>query len=195
MALDGRRLSGDPTLWLSVGDLRLRASPRTFYQVNLELNAVLVDLVVAAVREARPQRTLDLYAGNGNFTLPLARHTDAPVLAVEREGQATADLAASAEAAGLRVPVLTLPVERFDPSREPFDVVVLDPPRAGAPGVVPRLLRNRPRRIVYVACHPPSAARDLRPALKAGYRLVRAQALDLFPDTHHVETVAILDRG
>ena len=78
---------------------------------------------------------------------------------------------------------------------EPFDVVVLDPPRVGAPGVVERLLHNRPRRIIYVACHPPAAARDLRAARDAGYGLTRAVALDLFPETHHVETVVVMDRG
>ena len=195
VALDGRRVAGDPALVLHVDGLALRASPRTFFQVNLDLNQELVARVVQAVADARPERILDLYAGNGNLSLPLARRTGAPVLAVEREGQATADLAANAEAAGLTLPVLTLPVERFDPSREPFDVVVLDPPRAGAPGVVGRLLRNRPRRIVYVACRPPSAARDLKIARKSGYRLRDVLALDLFPDTHHVEAVVVMERG
>lgn len=197
VALDGRRLAGDPNLAVPVGALRLRASPRSFFQVNLELNAQLVASVCRHVAAIAPERTLDLYAGIGNFTLPLAIATGAPVLAVESVGQALEDLRASAEALGLgdRVACLAMPVERLDPSREPFDAVVIDPPRAGAPGIVPKLLRNRPRRIIYVACHAPSAARDLKPALEAGYTISAVEGYDLFPDTHHVETVVVLDRG
>jgi 23S rRNA (uracil1939-C5)-methyltransferase len=197
VALDGRRLAGDPNLSVPVGALRLRASPRSFFQINLELNAALVASVCRYIADIAPERTLDLYAGIGNFTLPLALATGAPVLAVESVGQALEDLRASADALGLgaRVACLAMPVERLDPSREPFDAVILDPPRAGAPGIVPKLLRNRPRRIVYVACHAPSAARDLKPALDAGYTITAVEGYDLFPDTHHVETVVVLDRG
>lgn len=197
VALDGRRICGEPIVHLPVAGHRLRASPRAFYQVNLELNSELVAHVVAQVAQIGPARTLDLYAGIGNFTLPLAHATRAPVLAVELEGQALDDLRDSAERAGLsdRIATLGLPVERLDPSREPFDAVVLDPPRAGAPGVIERLIQNRPRRIVYIACHAPSAARDLRAALRAGYTVQGVTGFDLFPDTHHVETVVVLDRG
>lgn len=197
VALDGRAVAGDPTLWLTLAGTRLRASPRAFFQVNLDVNADLVSLVAGAVAEVQPERVLDLYAGIGNLTLPIAQASGAPVLAVEREGQAMDDLAANAAAAGLddRIRALPMPVERFDPSREPFDVVVLDPPRVGAPGIVDELLRNRPRRIVYVACHPPAAGRDLKAAREAGYGIARVSALDMFPDTHHVETVVVLDRG
>jgi len=192
VALDGRVLHGDPTLHLHVGDLVLRASPNAFYQVNLEVNAALVGHVTARVAEVEPQRVLDLYAGIGNLGLPLARL--APVVAVEIEGQATADLRANAEAAALPVEVRTAPVERFDPAQVAFDVAVLDPPRSGAPGVLDRLLLNRPRAIVYVACNPPVAARDCRAALKAGYRVTDVTCFEMFPDTHHVEAVVVLQR-
>jgi 23S rRNA (uracil1939-C5)-methyltransferase len=75
-----------------------------------------------------------------------------------------------------------------------FDVVVLDPPRAGAPGILPRLVRNRPRRIIYVTCHAGNAARDVREITKHGYRLVEVIGFDLFPRTHHLEAMLILDR-
>ena len=196
VALDGRRIAGEPTLTLSVLGHRLRASPKSFYQVNLEINEALVAYVLARLAEVSPERALDLYSGIGNFGLPIASRLNIPVLAVEREGQATEDLKSSAESAGLAgLRTLALPVEKMDPSREPFDVVVLDPPRAGAPGLLPKLLLSRPRRIVYVACYPPSAARDLKPALDAGYTLSGVQAFDQFPDTHHVEAVFVLDRG
>ena len=132
----------------------------------------------------------DLYAGIGNLTLPLAEG-GRPVLAVEMEGQATHDLRARAPA---HVHVQTGRVERFDLSRHPFDLAVLDPPRAGAGEVMQRVLHNRPRRIVLVSCHLPSARRDVAVARKGGYRVGSVRCFDLFPDTHHVETVIALER-
>lgn len=190
VAVDGRTVRGDPVLTLP-GVVPLRASPRSFFQVNLEANAALVALAVEALGEIRAERVLDLYAGIGNFALPLA-HAGMPVVAVELEGQAVADLRVNAS--GWPIEVIGADVGRFDPSRTPFDAVVLDPPRAGAPGVMARLLRQRPRRVVMVSCHAPSGGRDLEPLRKAGYRVVRAYAADLFPDTHHVEAVVVLDR-
>jgi 23S rRNA (uracil1939-C5)-methyltransferase len=195
VALDGRTVSGDPTLWLQVGDLSLRASPNAFYQVNLEVNQALVAHLRDVVAGLAPERILDLYAGIGNLALALAADGP-PVVAVEMEGQATKDLRVSAQRAGLleRVRIVTSRVERFDPAQEPFDVAVLDPPRAGAPGVLERVVHNRPRAIVYVACNAPVAARDCREALAAGYRLTALRCFEMFPDTHHIEAVALLER-
>lgn len=195
VALDGRRVAGDPRRTLDVSGLRLQASPLAFYQVNLEVNALLVQHVVDAVLSASPERVLDLYAGNGNLSLAIAR-AGLPVIAVESEGQATADLAVNAERAGLtsRVRVVTSRVERFDPTREAFDAVVLDPPRAGATGVLAKLLTLRPRVIVAVSCFAPATARDLRPALAAGYHVRSVTGFEMFPDTHHVESVVVLTR-
>ncbi|MCB9676732.1 MAG: class I SAM-dependent RNA methyltransferase [Alphaproteobacteria bacterium] len=193
VALNGRAVHGDPTLVLDVLGIPLRCSPKSFYQVNPEVNAALVRHVRDAVVEARPERVVDLYAGIGNLTLPIAA-TGAPTVAVELEGQATADLRHNAASNGLAIEVHTGKVEKHDLTRTPFDVAVLDPPRAGAGPVMERVLRQRPRRIVLVSCHVPSAARDVRPALKAGYRLVDATCFEMFVDTHHLETVTVLDR-
>ena len=115
-------------------------------------------------------------------------------MAVEQAGGSLEDLKASAARHDLSVRAVRADVGRFDPSREAFDAVVLDPPRAGAPKVLPRLLRNRPRTVVYVSCHVPSCAADIQPALKAGYRVAQVQCFGLFPDTPHVETVVVLER-
>lgn len=191
VALDGRALAGDPRLRIPVLGLALRCSPLSFYQVNLECNELLVRMVVDAV--AGSERVLDLYSGIGNISLPVAA-SGIPVTAVEMEGQATADLEANAKEHRLPIQVTTGRVEKFDPRRVAFDAAILDPPRTGAPGVIETVLSNRPRRIVYVACNPVSGARDIRPALAAGYTLTALRCFDLFPDTHHVETVAILER-
>lgn len=194
VALDGRRLHGDPTLVLTSGDLRLRASPNAFFQVHLGLNDTLVEHVRELVMVRGAERVLDLYAGIGNLGLPLARHV--PVVAVEAPGAGAEDLRHNVTANGLSgtVEVVAVTAERFDPSRTPFDTVILDPPRAGAPGVIDRVARNRPHTIVYVSCHAPSAARDLR-GLDGKYRLVGLTAIDLFPQTHHVEAIAVLERA
>jgi 23S rRNA (uracil1939-C5)-methyltransferase len=185
-------VAGVPTLTLEVDGVQLRASPRAFYQVNLEANGLLVAWVREQVLQRRPERVLDLYAGIGNLSLPLAAR-GVPVAAVESEGQAVADLRHTAQRWS-HVSAIVQRVERFDPSREAFDVVLLDPPRAGAPGILPRVVRNRPRAIVYVSCHAPSAARDLRKIRGRGYELVATRCFDLFPDTHHLETVLVLER-
>jgi 23S rRNA (uracil1939-C5)-methyltransferase len=194
VAVDGKAVYGDPTLRLPVAGLRLFASPTAFFQVHLELNEALVAYVGDRVREASPERVLDLYAGIGNLGLPLAA-SGIPVLAVERDGPAIADLERTAADHGIdRIRALALDARRFDPSREPYDVAVLDPPRAGAGDVLPRVLRNRPRRVVLVSCDVRAAGRDVRAAKKAGYRLTDVRCFDLFPRTHHLETVSVLDR-
>jgi 23S rRNA (uracil1939-C5)-methyltransferase len=193
VAIDGRAVHGDPVLWLPTDGLALRASPRSFFQVNPEVNAALVAHVRDAVLGFRAERVLDLYAGIGNFALPIAARR-VPVTAVELEGQAIGDLQASAARAGLTVQAIASDVGRFDLSRHAFDVAVLDPPRAGAPGVLARVARNRPRGIVLVACAIASAARDLGEAVGAGYRITGVRCFDMFPDTHHGETVITLSR-
>lgn len=200
VALDGAAIAGEPTLTLTVAGHALRASPRSFYQVNLEVNERLVACVAGHVAAIAPERVLDLYSGIGNLTLPIAA-LGVPVVAVEREGQATADLRANDRAWTARRPkrsaieVVEVAVERLDVARVAFDVVVLDPPRAGAPGVLERVTRQRPKGIVYVACDPVNAARDVRPLLKQGYRIASIECFDMFPETRHFETVIVLRRG
>ncbi len=194
VALDGKRVAGDPVLTLEVDEVPLRAGPRAFYQVNLEGNAALVEWVRDRALEVQPERVLDLYAGIGNLSLPLARR-GIPVLAVESEGQAIEGLKSTAKRRRwCHVQAHVARVERFDTSAHAYDVVLLDPPRAGAPGVLSKVLRNRPRRVIYVSCHAPAAARDLRQVTQSGYVLRDVLCFDLFPDTHHIETVMVLDR-
>jgi len=187
VAIDGSPVRGDPTLSLEVHGVSLQASPRSFYQVNLEVNALLVAEVVAAA--AGHERILDLYAGIGNLSLPVA-DLGIPVVAVELEGQAIRDL--EARIAGRPVQAIAADVARFDTTREAFDCLILDPPRAGAPGLLPRIALNRPQTVVYVSCNVVAAGRELR-GLR-GYRIDRARCFEMFPDTSHFETVIVLKR-
>lgn len=194
VAVDGRTLYGDPVLVLDVLGLPLRVGPRAFYQVNLELNVQLVAYVRDQVLAAAPERVIDLYSGIGNLGLPIAA-AGVPVLAVERDGQALGDLRETAVQLGLtQIRALAVDAAKFDPSREAFDVVVLDPPRAGSGEVLSRVLRNRPRRVVYVACNIVAVRPEIQRAIKEGYRVSAVRCFDLFPDTHHLEAVITLDR-
>lgn len=191
---NGKTLHGDGWLTLEVEGVALRAGPRTFYQVNLEANRLLVGDVVRQILEISPERVLDLYSGIGNFTLPLADR-GIPVVAVEREGQSISDLDQVISDRGYgNIKTLAISAEKFDPSREPFDAAVLDPPRAGTGKVLGRVLRNRPRRVVYVSCNLLSAVRDLKSIANQGYEVTNVHCYELFPETHHIETVITLDR-
>ena len=173
---------------------RYRFGAGCFFQIN---HALLAPLVGEGLRDAAGDTALDLYCGVGLFTLPLARRF-ARVVAVEGNGLA-ADYArrnlSDASLANARVE--TSPVgDWLKENAQPFghaDFILLDPPRAGADAETLRgILALRPRQISYVSCDPATLARDLRALTEAGYRLASVRAFDMFPQTHHVETVVHL---
>ncbi len=169
---------------------RFRVSPRSFFQVNRFLIDRLVEI---ALDGAEGESALDLHAGAGLFTLPLARRFGA-VSAVENNSSAHADVVFNARRAGLdvRAEHRTAEAALEGLSRAP-DFVLADPPRAGlGKGVVEQLVRLRPPRVTIVSCEPPTLARDLAPLAAAGYRLERLTMIDLFPQTAHIEAVARL---
>jgi 23S rRNA (uracil1939-C5)-methyltransferase len=138
---------------------------------------------------------LDAYAGVGTFAI-LAAKRARRVIAVEEVPTAASNARHNARVVGAaNVIVHTRKVERFLPTlHEPIHAAILDPPRAGcAPPVLEALMRLRPQRIVYVSCDPATLARDLA-VLKDVYRIQSVQLLDLFPQTFHLESVAVLER-
>jgi 23S rRNA (uracil1939-C5)-methyltransferase len=165
-----------------------RVGHRSFFQVN----RFLIDrMVEAGLADAEGDTALDLYAGVGLFSLPLARRVRS-VTAVESGSSAVHDLAFNAERASLPVQVERAVVETYleGLSATP-DFVLADPPRAGlGKGVVRQLLRLRPPRMTIVSCDPATLARDLTALAGSGYRLERVTLIDLFPQTYHIETVA-----
>ena len=163
-----------------------------FWQVHPGAAETLVAAVTGMLAPRPTERLLDLYAGVGLFAgalAPLARS------AVAVESDPRASRAARANLADLPVTVVRASVDRWlREQTEPFDVVVLDPPRKGAGrDVVTALAGLRPRAIAYVACDPSALARDLATFAGLGYRLARLRAFDLFPMTAHVECVALLE--
>jgi 23S rRNA (uracil1939-C5)-methyltransferase len=198
LALHGR---GWQRRW---GDVRSQVEPEAglsliahapaFTQVNPAVNRLLVETVVRWVDPHPGQRVLDLYAGIGNLSLPMRRR-GAVVVAVEHAKQAAADAAANAERSpGPAFRVIgdraERAVEQLAQAGEHFDAVVLDPPRSGAAGCLPALLRLAPPRLVYVACDPSTLARDLA-LLRTRYRIDAVQPFDMFPHTYHVETAVL----
>jgi 23S rRNA (uracil1939-C5)-methyltransferase len=175
---------------------RYRFSAEGFFQINQSL---LPDLVSFAIGDARGETAIDLYCGVGLFTLPLAGRFSR-VKGVEGNPAAVACARRNLSDARLsNAEVVRAPVGVWLNANAraytPVDLVLLDPPRTGLEeGATDGLLALRPQRITYVSCDPATLARDLREILHGGYSLSRVAAFDMFPQTHHVETVAFLDK-
>jgi len=167
-----------------------RVSGASFFQVNRFL---IDDLVRTAIGDAAGGWAVDLYAGVGLFSLPLAGRFSR-VTPVESGASAASDLRFNAERAGAAVEVSQSSTVDFLKSLTAApDLVLADPPRTGlGRGVVARLAELKPRRITIVACDPATLARDLPGLLAAGYRIEKLTMIDLFPQTYHIETVAEL---
>ena len=167
-----------------------------FWQVHPGAPRVLVETVLAMLDPRPGERVLDLYAGVGLFGAFLADRVGADrVVAVEGHHRAARDASANLPrgARVLRGDVRTVLERGLD---EPFDLVVLDPPREGARRpVVEQIVDRAPRAVAYVACDPAALARDVAIFAEHGYELADLRAFDLFPMTHHVECVALLTRG
>ena len=171
---------------------KYRVGHFSFFQVNRFLAEELVREVVE--REDGGKLALDLFAGVGLFSIPLAAKFER-VVAVESNPAATRDLESNLRGNGT-IEVRTADVERFlERYRDKPDLVVLDPPRAGlTPGLIKRLSRIGPQRITYISCEPPALARDLAALQSGGYELSDLHLFDLFPQTFHMEAVARLRR-
>ena len=185
------RAWGEGTVTLLLDGLPYSVSPRSFFQANWRMNLALVGRLASFLGEALGGRILDLYAGAGNFALPLALRCG-EVVAVEGEPRAFADLRRNARENGLEnVLAVKARVESYRPGGR-FDAVVLDPPRSGLSPKALSLVREiAAGRVLYVSCNPPTLARDVR-ALSDRYDLAALTMHDFFPNTHHVEALAVL---
>jgi 23S rRNA (uracil1939-C5)-methyltransferase len=179
-------------------DLTLEFGPLDFVQVNGELNERLVERAVALLAAAPGDAVLDLFAGLGNFTLALARGA-AAVLGVDVDAALLGRGRDNASRNGIGNARFALADLDADLRREPwagqrFQRVLLDPPRAGALGVLPLIGRLRPRRVVYISCHPGTLARDAGLLVhQHGFTLVAAGVIDMFPHTAHLESIALFE--
>jgi 23S rRNA (uracil1939-C5)-methyltransferase len=181
-------------------DLDLRISPEAFLQTNTEMAEVLYGTAAEYAALEGWERIYDLYAGIGTIALTLAPRAG-EVWGIELVPEAVADAIAAARrnsvtnvrffAGDAR---LALP-ELLERAGRP-DVLVVDPPRAGlSKKVVHRIIEASPRRIVYISCNPTTLAPNAAELVSAGWALRRVRPVDMFPQTHHIESVALLERG
>jgi len=197
---DGESVSVDSSeLGLKADEIILTAAGERYHfaaDVFFQGNRFLIDtLIGVALGNASGDTALDLYCGVGLFTLPLARRFGR-VTAVEEYGRAVGYTRKNVDAASLKnVEIVERSVGRFlaEHKRAEIDFALLDPPRSGTEKkTVLDLIRLRPKRVSYVSCDPSVLARDIRRFLDGGYAIDSIRALDLFPQTHHVETVVHL---
>ncbi len=181
-----------------IGDLSFRLSPRSFFQVNPWQTAELYRHVVELAGLTGAETVVDAYSGTGTIALALAGRA-AEVWGIELEAEAVADAESNAKLNGIgnahflpgrceeRLPRMIK--DGLIP-----DVVVLDPPRKGCdPEVIAAIAAAAPARVVYVSCNPATLARDLAAFRDAGFELRTVQPVDMFPQTAHVEAVALLE--
>jgi 23S rRNA (uracil1939-C5)-methyltransferase len=190
--------SDEVILRRKVGEFYYSITASVFFQANDFMISELVRLVQESVQNAGDGSALDLFAGVGLFSLPLARCFD-KLVAVESSSASCHLCSANASAAGLdRIQTVCADVLAWMQSeayahRQSFDLTVLDPPRTGAgPHVIERIKEWAPNTILYVSCDPQTLSRDLAPLTPANYRIDLVEGLDMFPQTYHFETVVRL---
>lgn len=183
-------LDGPGFLNYPVGGFEYRVGHMSFFQVNRFLVEAMVQALTAG---AAGRLALDLYAGVGLFSVPLARKFER-VASVEADPAAARDLEANVSAAGVPAQAVNADAGKFlaDWTERP-DLVILDPPRFGAPPeILSALTRLKPARITYLSCDPSTLARDLGELLKSGFRIAEMHLFDVFPQTYHIETLVHL---
>jgi 23S rRNA (uracil1939-C5)-methyltransferase len=191
---------GEAELPERLGELDLRISPEAFFQTNTEMAELLYGVVVQYAALEGWERVYDLYSGIGTIALTLAPRAG-ELWGIELTEEAVADAIAAArrnEIPGVQFFAgdtrLALP-ELVERAGRP-DVVVVDPPRAGlSQKVVRRIVEASPKRIVYVSCNPTTLAPNAAQLVEAGWVLKKVRPVDMFPQTHHIECVALLERG
>jgi 23S rRNA (uracil1939-C5)-methyltransferase len=184
-------LAGEGYLVVEVLGRPFMLSAGSFFQTNFDGAAALVEQVRALVRQLKALRLLDVYSGVGLFSAFMAVEVQ-ELLAIESSPSACRDFVVNLDefdnvslAEGLAEKVL--PDLDFG-----ADVVLVDPPRSGLrPQARAAILKQEPRAIIYVSCNPATLARDARAILEAGYRLEKTVLVDMFPQTYHMETVAL----
>jgi len=180
----------------TANDLTMAYTVDSFSQVNFRQNRRMVDKVLSWVSSRSVNRVLDLFCGNGNFSLPLAGLADS-VLGLESYGKSIELARYNALHNGITNTTFSCEdsscgVASLAAKNIIFDLVLLDPPRTGADAVVREMHRLQPECLVYISCDPPTLGRDLALLQKTGFRVESVQPVDMFPQTYHLESVTLL---
>lgn len=183
---------GEEFTIFDLDDLRYTLSPMSFLQSHWRLNKKVVSFIKDNLKPYR-LRILDLYAGAGNFSLPLFREAE-EILGIEENPFAIKDGKRNLSINGIKnYRFILSSVERYD-FKDSFDVLIIDPPRAGLSNrVISKILNlsNSPERIVYISCNPTTLSRDLR-KLSPRYKIESVRLIDFFPQTYHIESISFL---
>ena len=203
-----RTLAGMPYMKDKLLNCTFSISPAAFYQTNPQQTEVLYQLAVDGMALEEGDVLFDAYCGSGTIGLCAARAAaDAGrairLLGVEKNEAGVVDARINAELNGFtrdnatfNLGDATAFLRQAARDGRRYDVIALDPPRAGStPAFLKAAMAIGPRRIVYISCNPATQVRDLEVLGKGGYRLLRLSPVDMFPHTEHVETVAVLERA
>ncbi|MGO9614674.1 MAG: 23S rRNA (uracil(1939)-C(5))-methyltransferase RlmD [Dissulfurispiraceae bacterium] len=182
---------GRRNITLALHNLRYVVSPMTFFQSHWALNQIVVQLVKDSLQPLKGLRILDLYAGAGNFSLPLASDAE-EVIAVEENAYAIDDAMRNAKINSIKnCRFIRSSAEHLVPA-SPVNIVIVDPPRAGlTKKAIDTICDLMPERIVYLSCHPATFARDLKRFLVT-YDIESVRMIDFFSQTYHIEAIAFL---
>ena len=186
----------DDTMTLAFWGMTFRVASDTFVQTNYQQMLVLYRTALHMLAPEPADHVLDLYAGIGTISVAIARDA-AGVTAVEENPRAVQLGRLNARINDARVEYLVGRVEAAlrNVRIGRHTAAVLDPPRAGCePAALAEILRLGPERLVYISCEPSTHARDLAALVRGGYRVRRAAIVDMFPQTYHIESVALLER-
>jgi len=190
-----RRTWGETSRMYSTEEETLTVSGGAFTQVNAAANRLLGEAVLRLSGVRGDDTVIELYCGSGNLSIAFARCAG-QVIGIEHDERAIANArtnVARAELVNARFlhASVTVGVRELLTNGMRGDVIVLDPPRTGAAEIIDELPRFGARTISYVSCDPATLARDLRRLTRHGYKLHAVQPIDMFPQTHHVEVIAI----
>jgi 23S rRNA (uracil1939-C5)-methyltransferase len=169
-----------------------------FCQVNLDQNKNLIETVLEFCQIEKTETVLDLYCGMGNFSIPFAMEAK-EVFGIESQGSAIRSAKNNAANAGLtntrflKSSVHGACIELAEEGAQ-FDCVLIDPPRQGAPGLAHQLAAITTKRLVYISCDPATLCRDLADLTEVGFTICKIQPIDMFPQTHHIETIVLLTK-
>lgn len=191
-----KTLHGAPYLEEKLCGLTFRVSPMTFLQVNHRQTEKLYQLIRQYAALSGKETVLDGFCGIGTITLTLAQHAS-QVVGIELYPQAVADAKQNAAINGIQNARFYAGSceEVITRLNQPFDIVVLDPPRAGCKvQTIEAVIKTNALRIIYVSCNPSTLARDLQLFASKGYTITKVQPVDMFPRTHHVETICLMSK-
>lgn len=181
-----------------IDELKLQFDVRDFIQVNRQLNITMVKTALDWLALTSQDRVLDLFCGMGNFTLPLAQKVQSAVgiegvLPMVEKARHNAQQNGIANAHFFQAD-LDQPFIAQSWAHQPFDKILLDPPRSGAAFALPALCQLQASKVLYVSCNPATLVRDAEILLQAGYRIQQTAMIDMFPHTRHLESMTLFER-